>query len=146
MAEPPLLLKPAGVRLRFLIDEGVANAVGRVLERRGHDVVYGNTSLARGSADQLVCVAALHDGAILIAADNDMRGIAKGVGIGNHRFKSLSLLKLSCRAPEAAITVEAALSVIEHEWQCGLERVGRRLWIELQRSVIRIVRSVEPIS
>lgn len=137
-----MLPKPTEVSLRFLIDEGVPNAVGRVLEQRGHHVTYGNSSLVQGSADQLVCVAALNDGAILVAADHDMKRIAKGVGVENQRFRALSLLKLSCRTPEAADKVEAALSLIEHEWQCGSDRTGRRIWVELQHTVIRIVREI----
>ena len=135
-----MLPRPAHLSLHLLLDEGVPDAVGRVFEERGHVVTFGNRSLPRGSADQLVCVAALHAGVILVAADHDMKGIARALGLGNERFKSLSLIRLSCRTPDAAEKVRQALSLIEHEWECAVASVRRRLWIEIQSSVIRIVR------
>jgi len=136
-----LLPKPENVSLRFFLDEGVPDAVGRALQERGHHVTFANKSLPRGSADQLVCVAALNDDAILVAADHDMKNIAKANGLGNQRFKSLSLIKLSCRKPQAAAKIQDAMSLIEHEWQCGEGQRRRRLWIEISESVIRIVRA-----
>jgi len=118
--------------------------VGRLLEDRGHYVTFGNRALPRGSADQIVCVAAMKDGAILIAADHDMKTIAKLNGLESGRFKSLSLVKLSCRKPEAAMKVTMALSVIEHEWECHVAQKQRRLWIEIQHDVIRIRREFSP--
>jgi predicted nuclease of predicted toxin-antitoxin system len=135
-----LLPKPEDLVLHLLLDEGVPDAVGRAFEERGHVVTFGNRSLPRGSADQLVCIAAINAGAIFVAADHDMRTIAKAHGVGNERFKSLNLLKLSCRKPEAAGKVRQAMSLIEHEWQCNEAAVGRRLFIELSASVIRIIR------
>lgn len=135
-----MLPKPENVSLRLLVDEGVPDAVGRAFEARGHHVTYANRSLARGSADQLVCMAALNDGAILVAADHDMKALARAMGANNQRFRTMSLIKLSCRKPEAAEKVKAAMSLIEHEWLCGTHRTGRRLWIEIQPAVIRIVR------
>ena len=135
-----MLPKPEHLSLRLLLDEGVPDAVGRVFEERGHIVTFANKSLPRGSADQLVCVAALNAGAILVAADHDMKSIAKANGVGNERFKALSLIKLSCRKPEAAEKVRQAMSLIEHEWLCDAANGRRRLWIEIQSSVIKIVR------
>jgi predicted nuclease of predicted toxin-antitoxin system len=139
-AKPSLLPKPDDLVLHLMLDEGVPDAVGRVFEERGHVVTFGNRSLPRGSPDQLVCVAAMNAGAILVAADHDMRTIARAHGLGNERYKSLNLLKLSCRKPEAAEKVKQAMSLIEHEWQCNEAAVGRRLFMELSASVIRINR------
>jgi predicted nuclease of predicted toxin-antitoxin system len=137
-----LLPRPENLVLHFLLDEGVPNAVGSVIIRRGHSVVFGNRSLPRGSADQLVAAAALKDGAILVAADHDMKGIAKAQGVGNERFKLLSLVKLSCRKPEAAERIEQAMSLIEHEWQHSEGSDGRRVFIEILTAVVRVVRPV----
>ena len=131
--------RPDGLVLRLLIDEGVPNAVGRAFEARGHGVIYANRSMIRGSPDQLVCAAALAQGAILVAADHDMKRLARAHGVGDARFKSLSLVKLTCRAPDMATHVEAVMSLIEHEWEFGSGRT-RRLWVEIQSSVIRVVR------
>jgi hypothetical protein len=136
-----LLPKVDGLSLHFLLDEGVSNAIGEFLEERGHIVTYGNKALPRRTQDPVVCTAALNSGAILIAADHDMKRIAQDHGRSGGRFKSLSLIKLSCRSPDSEAKVKEAISLIEHEWQCGEGRTGRRLWVELQKAVIRIVRS-----
>jgi hypothetical protein len=135
-----LLPKTDDTVLHFLLDEGIDDDIGKFLEERGHKVTYGNKALPRSTQDQIVCTAVLSVGAILIAADHDMKRIAKDHGANGGRFKSMSLLKLSCRSPDAPNKVMEAISLIEHEWRCGEGRSGRRLWIELQPSVIRIVR------
>jgi predicted nuclease of predicted toxin-antitoxin system len=135
-----LLPKPTDATLSFFLDEGIPDSIGELLEQRGHVVTYGNRTLLRSAEDQVVCSAALTADAILVAADHDMKRIARDHGVQGGRFKSLSLIKLSCRAPDAATKVEEALSLIEHEWLCGDGRNGRRIWFELQPKVIRIVR------
>ncbi len=77
---------------------------------------------------------------ILVAADHDMKTIAKAQGIGNERFKSLHLVKLSCRKPEAAEKIRLAMSLIEHEWQHNAITNGQRMWVEIGSMVIRVVR------
>jgi predicted nuclease of predicted toxin-antitoxin system len=135
-----LLPKPTQLSLAFLTDEGVPDAVGKVIEERGHTVTYGNRSLPRGSADQLVCAAAMNAGLILVAADHDMKTIAKAQGIGNERFKSLHLVKISCRKPDAAEKIRYAMSLIEHEWQHNAVTNGQRMWVEIGPAVIRVIR------
>jgi hypothetical protein len=69
-----------------------------------------------------------------------MKAIAKGQGVTNERFKMLSLIKLSCRKPEAARKIHEAMSLIEHEWLYSEGTSRRRLWIEIGQSVIRVIR------
>lgn len=103
--------------MRFLLDEGVPVSVGRVLQSAGHEVVFFNESgLSKGTPDPVVCAAAEASDAILVACDNDMKQLARGHGITKARFKSLGLLKLDCPEPLASARIEAALSLIEHEW------------------------------
>lgn len=127
-------------RLKLLLDEGVPDSVGHVFTEAGHEVIYGNKVLARGTPDQAVCVTAIKNEAILVALDGDMRQIAKSFGVGSGAFAKLSLIKLSCPEPEAAKRVRAVMSLLEHEWSLVDREHVRRLFIEIQSAVIRINR------
>jgi hypothetical protein len=69
-----------------------------------------------------------------------MKQHASRQGIGKRRFRRLSLIKLSCREPRADARVEAAISLIEHEWSVGAATTDRRIFIEIADSVIRVMR------
>lgn len=125
-------------KLRFLLDEGVPDSVGRTLKKAGHEVILLRESgVARGSPDQLVCTFAQLENAILVALDGDMKQIAKGKGVGGSRFKSLNLLKLSCPECNAANRVDYAMSLIEHEWRVDKLSDQRRLFMEIGISMIK---------
>ena len=127
-------------KLRFFLDEGVADSVGRFLESEGHVVILLRHSITTGSKDPLVCVAAEANDAILVAHDADMRGLAKRYGVTNGRFKRLSLIKLSCTEPRAVDRLREALSLIEHEWEVSRRMAARRLFVEVSKDVIRTMR------
>jgi len=123
--------------LRFFLDEGVPVMTGRALESAGHEVIYfGQSGIAKGSVDPVVCVSALANEAILVAHDGDMKTLARGHGVTSARFASLSLLKLGCRESDGPRRVTAAMSLIEHEWMVG-EGQERRLFIVIGSTVIR---------
>ena len=82
----------------------------------------------------------LGDDRILVAHDGDMKGLAKRHGVTNGRFKSLSLLKLSCSEPRAVDRLRQAMSLIEHEWQVSQQKRARRLYVEIGTEVIRTFR------
>jgi predicted nuclease of predicted toxin-antitoxin system len=124
--------------MRFLLDEGVPVSVGTVLANAGHEVIFFDSSgLAKGSADPVVCAAAEANDAILVAADHDMKRLAKGHGITPARFKTLGLIRFECPKPMAARRMEAALSLVEHEWTKvdGVDCV--RLFVVLGETVMR---------
>ena len=127
-------------RLRLFLDECVPDGVGRVFSDSGHEVIYLRQAGATGSPDPLVCTLAEENDAILVSLDGDMRKIARGVGTTAARFAKLSLIKLSCETVNAAERVSAALSLLEHEWNVGGQRDGRRLFVEIGKSVIRTYR------
>jgi predicted nuclease of predicted toxin-antitoxin system len=106
----------------------------------GHEVAFLNKTMARGSSDQLVCVIADINNAILVALDGDMTRIAQGYGVGNRRFLRLGLIKLSCWEPDAAERVRAAISRIEHERLFTEGTTGRRIFVEFSDRVIRSFR------
>ncbi len=122
------------------LDEGVPNAVGRAFQAAGHKALYLNRILARGTTDQLVSAFAQLNDAILVATDNDMRQIARGYGVGNSRYRTLSLIKLSCTEVDAARRVSDAMSLIEHEWHISATTAQRRIFIDIGPSVIRSFR------
>lgn len=127
-------------RLKLFLDEGVPNAVGKAFSEAGHEVIYLRDCIATGSPDDLVCVAAEANEAILVACDGDMKQLVKRFGIGNGRFKKLSLVKISCSEPQAAMRVRSAMSLIEHEWAISAGKAARRLFVELAKSSIRTYR------
>jgi predicted nuclease of predicted toxin-antitoxin system len=123
-------------RLRFFLDEGVPRAVGRTLIDSGHHVIYLQEATASGSPDQLVCAVSEANEAILVALDGDMKQLAQRHGVGQRRYRTLSLLKLSCRESRAANRVEAAMSLIEHEWNFSAGGSDRRIFIDIGDSSI----------
>lgn len=72
--------------------------------------------------------------------DGDMRKVAQRRGVGQRRFRRLSLIKLSCRETKAAARVDEAMSLIEHEWKIASQKSDRRIFIEIGDGVIRTVR------
>ncbi len=127
-------------RLKLFLDEGVPDAVGREFQKVGHDVIYLRDAIATGSPDDLVCVTAEANRAILVACDGDMKALVKRFGIGSGRFKRLSLIKISCPEPMAAKRIITAMSLIEHEWAISECKTSRRMYIEIKTDLIRTMR------
>jgi predicted nuclease of predicted toxin-antitoxin system len=126
--------------LRLFLDEGVPDSVGHVFMEHGHQVGFLNKTLARGSSDQLVCVIADINEAILVALDGDMKRLAQSYGITRRQFLRLGLIKLSCYEPDAPKRVRQAMSLIEHEWMHTEGQAGRRIFVEISDNVIRTFR------
>ena len=127
-------------RLKLFLDEGVPDAVGVEFANAGHEVIHLRDCIATGSPDDLVCVAAAANVAILVACDGDMKQLVKRFGIGNGRFKKLSLIKFSCTAPQSAPRLKESMTLIEHEWDVSLGKASRRLYVEISKDVIRTFR------
>jgi predicted nuclease of predicted toxin-antitoxin system len=127
-------------RLKVFLDEGVPDAVGREFGTAGHEVIFLRDCIATGSPDDLVCVAAEANEAILVACDGDMKQMVKRFGIGNGRFRKLSLIKVSCNSPQAASRIKEAMSLIEHEWSISQAKSSRRLFVEIMPGSIRTMR------
>lgn len=127
--------------MKFMLDEGVPVSVGHFLQRAGHEVIlFDSSGLAKGTPDPVVCAAAESHDAVLIAADHDMKRLAKGHGITNARFKTLGLIKFECRKPDCATRIETALSLIEHEWAKVEEGLNSRLFVVIGDASIRTYR------
>lgn len=128
--------------IRFLLDEGVPNSVGLVMERAGHEVHYVNRSqvVLRGSPDLVVAQGAILKKSVLVALDGDMQKIAQSHGVGKNRYSKLSLLKLTCFEPNAAERVETMMSLIEHEWDVGGTGGTRKFHVEIKDTLVRSLR------
>lgn len=107
-----------------------------MLYEAGHAIIFLRDCIATGSPDDLVCVAAEANEAILVACDGDMKKIVKKFGVSNERFKKLSLVKLSCKSPQAAHRLNSALSLIQNEWTISSNSSVRRLYIEIKSAAI----------
>ncbi len=124
------------VKLRFFLDEGVPNSVGRMLEGFGHTVTYGNKTLTPGTPDLVVCLISMVDEAILVAMDKDMKRIAKANRVSTSQFAKLSFVHLDCPEINAAERVRQAMGLLEYEWEQS-ENAVRRLHLVIGASVIR---------
>ena len=133
-------MTPLRPTLKLFLDEGVPWSVAEAFNAAGHEAIVLQGTIPTGSPDPLVCAVAEQNDAILVALDGDMRALAQRRGIGQRRFRKLSLLKLSCRETRAAQRVQSAMSLIEHEWGYGASNLDRRIFIEIGNTVIRTVR------
>lgn len=124
-------------RLRVLLDEGVPAAVGFVFIKHGHTLIPFEDVVARGSRDELVCIAAEANNALLVAFDNDMKQLARRHGVTPARFRRLNLLKFECEEPKAAARLEEAMSLLEHEWAIRSNNASGRVFVDIGKEVLR---------
>lgn len=106
----------------------------------GYAVELLREKLATDSPDQLVATYSELSGAVLISLDRDFQSLAPRVGIGQRRFRKLSRIGIRCDEPEAARRIEAALTLIEHEWKRAQASPDQRMIIEIGPTYIRTIR------
>ncbi len=128
------------LRLKFFLDNCVPDSVARVLREVGHNVVLLREVIPKDSPDQLVAAVSELQEAILVSYDKDFRTLAPRIGIGRQRFRRLSRVGFRCDEPQAASRIEAALSLIEHEWQAAQVARDKRIIIEIGATYIRTIR------
>jgi predicted nuclease of predicted toxin-antitoxin system len=63
------------------LDAGVPNSVGRALAETGYEVLFHRDVLPDETPDEVVCVTAVENKAVLVAVDNDMKQLAKQHGV-----------------------------------------------------------------
>ena len=125
-------------RMRFFIDQCVPESVARMLESHSHEVIRLREKTAPNSPDTLVAAVAENNNAILVTLDGDFKSIAARFGVGPRRFRNLSLLRFEkCRESKAALRIDAAMSLIEHEWAVGSGPRDRRMFVVITDSTIR---------
>ena len=93
---------------------------------------------APDSPDTLVAAVSEANNAVLVTMDSDFKSIASRTGIGQRRYKRLSLIRFEkCRESQAAGRIIAALSLIQHEWEFGNGLKDRRMFIVISSESIR---------
>ncbi|MER8749279.1 DUF5615 family PIN-like protein [Mesorhizobium sp. M1050] len=119
--------------LRTFLDAGVPDSVGRKLEEFGHTVIYHRNALPERTPDDVVCITAMENDAILVAIDGDMKQLAKRYGVTpkGDKFDKLSIIRLCCNEVLAAKRLEQALPLIEVEWEYATVKTARRMWIDI---------------
>lgn len=124
--------------MRFFIDQCVPISVARSLEKYGLEVILLRDKTAPNSPDTLVAAVSEANNAILVTMDGDFKSIAQRTGIGQRRYRKLSLLRFEkCRESAAAQRIETAMSLIKHEWKVGNGRKDRRMFVVITAETIR---------
>ena len=125
--------------MRFFTDHNIPEVRSKLLESsrlRGR-FACGNKS-APNSPDNLVAAIAQANDAVLITMDSDFKSLASRTGIGQRGFRQLSLIRFErCRESHAAVRLERALSLIEHEWLKGNGPNDRRMFVVITEQTIR---------
>jgi predicted nuclease of predicted toxin-antitoxin system len=124
--------------MRLFVDHCVPESVPKMLEERGYTVIRLREKTAPDSPDSLVAAVAEANNAVLVTMDGDFKTIAARTGIGQRRYRRLSLIRFEkCRESQAAHRLKQALSLIEHEWGIGSEGSDRRIFVVITASAIR---------
>lgn len=124
--------------MRLFVDHCVPESVPKLLEKRGYDVIRLREKTASDSPDTLVAAVAEANDAVLVTMDGDFKKIAARSGIGQRRYRKLSLIRFEkCRESVAAARLDAALSLIEHEWNVGGGGRDRRMFVVITAETIR---------
>jgi predicted nuclease of predicted toxin-antitoxin system len=104
--------------LKLLIDESLSAQVAAIAREHGHDAIHVGDLGLLGAVDELVMLAAVQDGRIVVAADTDFGEL---LAIGRHTEPSVVLLRRAPHRPgeQAALMLEALVAA-EYE----LEETG----------------------
>lgn len=117
----------------MLLDEGVPASIADPFRVRGHRVILHSDVLSPGAKDPLVAAAAIQNSAILIAADRDMRQLAKRWGNPQDggRYKKLSLIFYACKPALAIKRAAQSVSFVEHEWDFCCQKKSRSMCVTI---------------
>jgi predicted nuclease of predicted toxin-antitoxin system len=127
--------------IRFLLDNCVPDSVGEVLRVRGHTIQYVRDILPVDSSDPLVATVSEEEDAVLVSCDRDFRLIAPRIPHGQRaRYRRLSRIALECNEPQAASRIEAAMTLIESEFEIAQKSKDKRMMIVIQNSGIKTLR------
>lgn len=124
--------------MRLFVDQCVPESVPVAFEVAGYQVIRLREKTAPDSPDTLVAAVAEANNAVLVTMDGDFKSIATRAGIGQRRFRHLSLIRFEkCRESQASLRLASAFSLIEHEWVYGNGRADRRMFIVITGTTIR---------
>ena len=114
------------------------DSVAPVLRQRGHKVELLREIMPIDSPDLVVATLGDMEGAILVSCDHDFDAIAPRVLKGMRaRFRRLSRLSIRCSELHAARRIGEAIELIELEYRLAQQRPDKRLFIEIQTTLIK---------
>ena len=123
---------------RFFTDQNIPEAVARLLEAEGFEVIRLRHVIAVDTPDTGVAAVAEAKQAILVTADSDFRQIVQRAGVGKRIYNTLSLLRFEgCRETRMAERLKKLLSLVLHEWEVGGGDRDRRLFVVIKQDVVR---------
>ena len=119
----------------------MAESVCKLLEEQGHYVTRLRDVIPMDSPDPMVAKMAQERNEILITDDGDFGVIVspKRKGKGK-RFKKLSRITMKCDHAISATRMAAALSLIVFEYDLAQAQAEKRIIIEINHSLIRLLR------
>jgi predicted nuclease of predicted toxin-antitoxin system len=124
--------------MRLFIGHCVPESVAREFEAAGHEVLRPREKTAPDSPDALVDAVSEANDAVLVTMVNDFKAIAARIGIGQRRYRTLSLIRFEkCRESQAAGRLREAMSLIEHEWNFRGGKRDRRMFVVIGGTTIR---------
>lgn len=127
--------------IRFLLDNCVPDSVGEALRLRGHTIVHVRDILPIDSSDPLVATVSEEDNAVLVSCDRDFKMIAPRIPRGQRaRYRRLSRVALECNEPQAADRIQAALTLIEAEYEIAQKSSDKRMMVVIQNNGIKTLR------
>jgi predicted nuclease of predicted toxin-antitoxin system len=125
--------------IRFFTDNNVPDSVGNFLRAAGHDVTRLREVMLTDTSDPIIEFACSRSGHVLVTHDNDFRIASKRLRLTQRQYQNqLHRVQLRCDEPLSARRVEAAMSLIEHEW--AILQADRPMVIEIKNELIRVLR------
>jgi len=123
------------------MDNCVADSVGKLLGKSGHDVALLRDHMPPDTKDPIVAMTCAMNGRVLVTHDKDFRELSKKLTISKKKSAKLHRVSLRCSEPDAASRMKEALSVIEAEWDRVQASGGKhQMIVEITGVAIRILR------
>ena len=126
--------------IRFLIDENVTLDTARVLERRGHEVIYSRDVLAAAAPDQLIAILGKYESLVIVTHDRDFKRYRKLLPEHERsRFtEGAGRLQLEVDYSRAAARLEEEIDVVEFFHLRAL-RERRPFLLSIQRAGVKVI-------
>lgn len=125
----------------FFMDNCVADSVGRLLGKAGHDVALLRDHMPADTKDPIVAMTCAMNARVLVTHDKDFKELSKKLAMSKKASTQLHRVSLRCSEPNAATRINEALSVIEAEWDRVQANSGKhQMVVEITEVAIRIVR------
>jgi hypothetical protein len=126
-------------RMRFLIDENVADAVRRCINGHGYETLVARDVFETGAPDEMLAFAVEQNGLILVSHDKDFKDLRRTLPQGQRSRIANGAGRILLSMPEtrAASRLEEIWVDIEYLWRRSVE-TNKRLMIKVTLTAITI--------